>query len=78
MREVFGSDESELEFAEFEAGSHFSFKKAVLPALTLKDAYQTLAWYLAVTVLQLSKVKSLIRHSVFYQKIGRASCRERV
>lgn len=32
MREVFDSDELELEFAEFEAGIRFLFKKAVLPA----------------------------------------------
>lgn len=44
----FDSDELELEFAEFEAGIHFLFKKAVHPALTRKDLYQTLAWYLAV------------------------------
>lgn len=67
MTEGFGSDESELEFAEFEAGTHFSFKKGVLPVLTLKDSYQTLAWYLAVAVLELSKVKSLSDNSVFYQ-----------
>lgn len=28
MTEGFGSDESELEFAEFEAGIHFSFKRS--------------------------------------------------
>lgn len=67
MWEVLSSDESELEFPEFEAGTHFSFEKAILPALTPKDSYHTLAWYLAVAVLELSKVKSLIRHSVFYQ-----------
>lgn len=32
--EVFGSDELVLEFAEFEAGTLFSFKKAVVPSLT--------------------------------------------
>lgn len=58
MREVFDSDELELEFAEFEAGIHFFFKKAVLPVSILQDLYQMLAWYLAVAVLELSRVKS--------------------
>lgn len=67
LRELFSSDESELEFAALKAGTRFPFPEAVLPALTLKDSFQTLALCSAVALLERSELKCLIRHSVFCQ-----------